>query len=216
MLLICADLVFIALHSINGLTSILDNRLFSFERDGSYPEVYQYIKWFWLIVLMLHISISRRSYAYLAWGLVFAYFLVDDALMIHERVGRIIAGNLAIRAPFGLRLQDLGEVAVSATAGVILLAVVGWAYWHGSQAFKKVSQDLLPLILALVFFGVGMDLVHVAIRLGWTVNFVLGVIEDGGQTLVASLIVWYVFLLAVRDKNATLYLSDCIRAALKR
>lgn len=71
--------------------------------------------------------------------------------MIHETVGEVIAGNLSLRAPFGLRLQDLGELAVTATAGVILLAVVGWAYWRGSQAFKRVSQDLLLLILVLVF-----------------------------------------------------------------
>lgn len=60
MLLICTDLVFIALHSINGLTSILNSGLFSFERDRSYPEMYQYIKWFWIVVLMIYLAITRR------------------------------------------------------------------------------------------------------------------------------------------------------------
>jgi len=215
-LLLCADLAFIALHSINTLTPFLNNSLYSLERERSYPEMYQYLKWLWIIILLVYVSILRRSFSYIAWGLVFTYFLCDDALSIHERVGRHVAGSLTLTPPLGLRLQDLGELAVSAAAGMILLSLVIWACLHGSQAFKKMSQDMMLLVLALVFFGVVVDMAHISIELGRKVNFILGVIEDGGEMLVASLILWYVFLLSVRDENATSYLCDFVRVVLTR
>jgi hypothetical protein len=215
-LLLFADLAFIVLHSIDILTPFLNNSLLPLGRERGYPEMYQYLKWFWIIILLGCLSISRRSFSYISWGLVFTYFFCDDALSIHERVGNHIAGNLTITPPLGLRLLDLGELAVSAAAGMILLSLVILAYLQGSQAFKKMSQDMLLLILALAFFGVVVDMAHTSIKLGGKVDFILGVIEDGGEMLVASLILWYVFLLSVRDGNATSYLCDFVRVVLTR
>ena len=60
---------------------------------------------------------------------------------------------------------------------MILLSLLTWFYLNGSQAFKKMSQDILLLILTLVFFGVGVDMAHMAIKLGWEVKLILGVID---------------------------------------
>lgn len=215
-LLFCADLAFIALHSIEALTSFLNSSLFSITKDRSYPEIYQYLKWFWIIILLAYISILMRSFSYIAWSLVFIYFICDDALSIHEIVGKYLAGQLTFTPPLGLRLQDIGELAVTATAGTILLPIVVLAYFRGTEAFKKMSRDMLLLILALVFFGVFVDMLHISIQLGWKVSFILGVIEDGGEMLVGSLILWYVFRLSVCDENTTSYLFDFVRAALTR
>jgi len=219
-LLLCADLAFIALHTIEFIAPSLNNPLLSLERDHGFPEVYQYIKWFWIIVLLVFISTTRRSINYSAWGLFFTYLLLDDALEIHERVGILIAENLTLTPPLGLRLQDLGELAVAGTAGVVLLLLVLLAYLYGSQAFKKMSLDMLLLILALAFFGVIVDMVHViahlSIQIGWKVSAVLAVIEDGGEMFVASLILWYVFLLCMRDENATSFLFDFVHEVLTK
>ena len=215
-LLLCADFVFIGLHAVNTLTPLLKSALYSLGSDSSYSEMFQYLKWLWIIILLAYVSRSRRSFGYLAWLLLFVYFLCDDALSIHEKVGEHIAGYLTLTPPFGLGLQDLGELLVSAVAGMVLFSFVTWAYLQGSQVFRKVSQDLLLLILALVFFGVFVDMVHAAIHSGWRADFVLVVIEDGGEMLVASVILWYVFLLSLRDENASAYLCDILRAALTR
>lgn len=94
----------------------------------------------------------------------------------------------------GLRLQDFGELAVSASAGIILLLSLILAYANGSEMFRKISQDFALLLCGLIFFGVVVDVIHVAINLGGKVNFVLGVIEDAGEMLSVSLILWYAFL----------------------
>jgi hypothetical protein len=216
LLLLFADFVFIALHSINFLSTRLNNPSFSIEKDGSYPELYQYFKWFLIIVLLIQVSVMRKSLSYIAWVLVFTYFLCDDALEIHETIGNHIARKFSLTPPFGLRRLDLGELAVSAIAAIILLSFVIQAYRHGSSAFKKMSRDMLLLIIALVFFGVVVDMVHIAIQSDWKVKFILGVIEDGGEMLVASLMLWYVFQLTVRDENTSLYLCDTMYVILAR
>jgi hypothetical protein len=213
-LLLFGDLIYIALHIIEAFTPFLQNQLLSIERDRGYAEMYQYLKWIWIISLLVYISLQKRAFNYFAWVLVFTYFFFDDALHIHELVGGYIGNNLNVAPAFGLRLQDFGELIVSATAGISLIAFVMWAYRRGSQDFKNISKDILLLIGALVFFGVVVDMAHIAIRLGWLVTFILGVIEDGGEMLVVTLILWYTFMLSVRNDKTPVYLCDLVSIML--
>jgi len=210
-LLVCTDLAFIALHTIDFLVHSLNNPLLSLEKDQGFPEVYQYIKWFWIIILLVSISIKTRSINYIAWGLFFTFLLFDDMLEIHEGFGIILAENLSLTLPFGLRVRDLGEFMIAGTAGIVLLLIVFWAYRYGSQVFKNMSLDMLLLFLALAFFGVIVDMLHVIayFQIGWKVSAVLAVIEDGGEMFVASIIAWYVFLFSIRGENYY-YLIDFI------
>lgn len=215
-LLLCADLAFIALHSAYDLTSLVNNPLYSLGEDSGYSEMYQYIKWFWVTLLLGYVSVSKRSFHYISWALVFAYFLFDDALSIHEDVGERVAETFALTSLLGIRPRDFGELAVSLAAGVLLLSFIAWAYARGSQTFKKRSQDLLLLILALVFFGVVVDMAEIAIEAGQALKFILKVVEDGGEMVVASLMLWYVFMLSAGGESSTPYLSDRVRAVSGR
>jgi hypothetical protein len=219
LLLFCADFGFIVVSCIHKLTPLINDELFSIGRDRGYAEIFQYIKWFWIIVLFSYLTIARRSFSYVAWGVTFLYLLCDDSLGIHEKIGRLISGNLGFEPPFGMYPRDIGELAVSALAGITLTPLLIWAYLRGSPAFKNMSQDLLLLILVLAFFGVAVDTVHSIVRglgLGSKAEFILGLIEDGGEMLIASLMVWYVFLLSIRDDICTSFLFDSVRLLLKR
>jgi hypothetical protein len=192
----------------------------SLEQDQGYPEVYQYIKWLWIILLLIFASIKRRSLHFSAWIFVFIYLLLDDSLEIHESVGTLMAGSLSFIPPFGLRLQDIGELAVAGTAGLVLFLFISWAYRHGPPTFKKMSIDMLLLIFTLAFFGVVVDTLHVIAymsdQIGWKVSAVLAVIEDGGEMIVASLILFYVFLISLRDEKPTFSILDFTHAVLTK
>ena len=220
MLLLCADFSFIAFHSLAYLTPISNNPLMSLEQDHGYPEVFQYIKWLWIILLLIFTSIKRRSLHFSAWVIVFIYLLLDDSLEIHERAGTLMEGNFSFIPPLGLRLQDIGELAVAATAGLILFLFISWVYRHGPQTFKKMSIDMLLLIFTLAFFGVVVDMLHVIAylsdQIGWKVSAVLAVIEDGGEMIAASLILFYVFLISLRDEKPTFSFFDFTHAVLTR
>ncbi|MBA1274513.1 hypothetical protein [Stutzerimonas azotifigens] len=211
-MLVFADLGFVVLHLINSLTPFPNDPLFSLEKDRGYPEVFQYLKWFWIVLLFGYLALLRRSPTYLAWAMVFAYFLADDALALHERVGALFAVHLDIAPPFGLRVEDVGELAASAAMGVLLLALVCWGYLAGRPAFKKISHDTLLLIGALVFFGVGFDMAHIIIPLGEAGDLLFSVLEDGGEMLVASATLGYVLMLGLRPETEKAYLFDYLQA----
>ena len=136
-----------------------------------------------------------------AWSFLFLYLLIDDAFQVHELFGEYVAASLAISPALGLRVEDFGELIVSASAAVFLLGLIAAAYWRGSRAFRQASNHLFLLLLALAFFGVFVDMLHVAINMGWKINFVLGAVEDGGEMIIMTVIAWYALLISARAGN---------------
>lgn len=206
LLLLSTDYVFIVLHIINRINPFEESNLFRVDYDGSYPEIFQYLKFFWMIVLLASVLIATKSKGYLSWVFIFLYFLLDDALQIHEQMGLVLADAFAINPPLALRGRDVGELAVFAFFGAVLIPLVVWAYLRGSRAFRDATKDLMILLAAFVFFVVFLDVVHAAVDLGSFFNRALALVEDGGEMLVASLMLWYVFLLALRNGELDVYL----------
>ncbi|MBC8377629.1 MAG: hypothetical protein H8E62_00490 [Planctomycetes bacterium] len=208
LLFLSVDFVFIVLHVINGISPLPNSFLFNITKDHGYAEMYQYIKFFWVIILFAYILKATKSYCYAAWILVFTYFLLDDSLRIHELFGRYIATRFNFTPPLDFRPQDFGELTASVIAGTFLSTIVAWSYLHGSHTFKKITIDLLIFVMALAFFGVFVDIAKHAFQIGRIVSFGLGIIEDGGEMVVVSLILWYVALLAIRNGVSDLFLHD--------
>lgn len=198
LLLLAIDFLFFFLHFL-PLFGVLNDPLFSLEEDGGYPERYQYAKTFSIVVLLIMVSAKAKVIGYGAWAVLFLYLLLDDALSIHESFGLHVATNLDFSPAFGLRARDFGELVVTAIAATLLLTPLAAFYWRGSNAFKIVSKCLFLLLVALAFFGIFVDMLHVAIQQGWKVSFLLGALEDGGEMVVISVMVAYVFLLYRRN-----------------
>jgi len=148
--------------------------------------------------------------------LVFAYFLCDDSLRIHELFGRYIAESFNFSPILNFRLQDLGELVASAIAGMFLLVILAWSYLQGSPTFRKISIDMLIFVIALAFFGVFVDIAKHAFEVDRIVSFGLGIVEDGGEIVVVSLTLWYVVQLALRKGDSDLFLHEFIRKYLSR
>jgi hypothetical protein len=214
LLLLSADFTFTVLHMIKH--AYVPNSSEWIIRVNAYLDTYHFIKLFWIIVLLAYILKSTRCYGYGSWILVFTFFLLDDALLLHQNLGDHIASSLGAYLPQALRMQPrLFELAVLAFAGTFLLTLVAWAYFRSSPTFKKISKDLLLFIGALVFFGIIVDLAS-AIKLWPSVLFVLDFVEDGGETVVYSLILWYVYLLALRNGEPKLFLHDLLSQSQTR
>lgn len=205
--LLSMDAAFIAIDILRRCTPYFHSALWSIEKDLGYPEIFQYVKFFLICILLLGTAGKRRRLGYAAWAVVFFYFLLDDALEVHE----ILGGRLGFSHPFlqslGYRPLDMGELMVSVGVGLGLMSLLVLFYLRGDQAFRKTSKDLVLLVGILAFFGVGVDMAkkpleHLANHLGldqvyWLVE---GVIEDGGESLAASLLLWYAFLLPANDE----------------
>jgi hypothetical protein len=216
MLLLSGDLGFIVLHLGFAMIKHPAKEMYSLGTEGGYPELYQYLKWFWMAALMARQSLNLRSWSYGTWGLLFAYLLFDDALAIHEILGARLAGSLALTPFLGAKPQDLGELIVTAAAGSILLGSILIAYWRAGAPIRRFSLDMALLLCGLAFFGIAMDLVHSALGENDWVNLMLVVFEDGGEMLVASVMLWFVFLHSHEKPGTTTPLILLLREMLHR
>lgn len=193
-LLLAADLAFMGLHvyrKIHGAGSMLD-----ISHDGGYAEMFQYLKEFWIALLLARAAVLRHDRWLWLWSAVFAYVLVDDAMSFHERVGDWLAAQGVVGAALGAKAKDLGQLlffvsAASACTG----AVIVLRRFMPAPPLQP-HKALLMLFAGLVLFGVGVDLLHsIAMPLGVRG---LGVIEDGGEMMVMSLLAAYASGLARR------------------
>lgn len=209
LLLLCSDIVFNLLH-------ILQHTLVSISAPnyvylGTALEVYHLIKLFWIVVLFVYLLKVTQFPGYVSWLFVFTVMLIDDAFLIHQKVGLQVANRLDTILPAGLNLPPrLFEFIVLAAIGFILLLIVAWAYFYNTSTFRKIAHDLLIFILALFFFGVIVDLAA-ALNLGHGVIMGFVILEDAGEMVVLSLILWYVFLLTIRKGKPDYFLLDPLR-----
>jgi hypothetical protein len=186
-LLLAADLAFVALHvyrKVHGSGWMLD-----ISNDGGYAEMFQYLKEFWIALLLARAAMLRRDRWLWLWSAVFAYVLLDDAASLHERAGNWLAAHGGVGAAYGAEAKDIGQLlffacAASACAG----AVIALRRFMPAPPMAP-HKALLLLFAGLVFFGVGVDLLHsILAPLGVRG---LGVIEDGGEMLVMSAVAAY-------------------------
>jgi hypothetical protein len=191
-LLLLADAGFIILHIIYVYTPYLPSVAFSLTFAGSYSEFFQYIKEFWIGVLFLALAIQHRKLVYGVLSLLFFYLLFDDSFEFHETFGAEVAAFFNFQPAFGLRAVDFGELAVSATAGLIFLAAIAPAYVLSGATARRVSRRVMALLLVLIFFGVALDMIEVIVE-DRDVSRILRIIEEGGELFVMSVIAWFVF-----------------------
>jgi hypothetical protein len=197
LLLIVTDLTFIALHLLLFYTGYLNNDLFSLRKDKGYPEFFQYLKEGWIALLFTGYAVRRRAPQYLVWTALFGYMLLDDYLMLHETIGAGAADVYQLAGRWGLRGQDFVEVGFFAGVGVLFLLLLGAAYATGDRRFKQDSQYMVGLLLLFAVFAVVADVIHILAGAP-SLDRLFDIVEDGGEMVVMSLIVWFTFTLIGR------------------
>jgi hypothetical protein len=216
LLLVVVDLIFILVHAMHAWSPWMNASHFSLESESGMAAQYQYTKQVWLSICLGLALLQTRRTAFFGWGLIFAFLLLDDILMIHERSGRLLAGTLGFPALFGLRPQDLGEVVMAAAIGIIAIALVVIVHRRGEAQSRQLSADLMFLLVALAVFGVFFDVLH-------TIMFfrapalaqAFSLVEDGGEMLVVSLITAYVFDITSNGGRLRLSLWSWVRSRVR-
>ena len=196
-LFLALDITFIALHIIYTYTGLISNSSFSIEQDRGYAEIFQYFKEYWSVLLLSMLALRKRSFLYLMWSLLFFYLLLDDSLQIHEKLGGFISYKLNFSSWLNLRPQDFGELTVSILVSLFFLIFISTTYYFSDRFSRKISKYLIMALFALALFGIVVDMVHIAVK-SPSLNTLLGLIEDGGEQVVMSAIVCFIFSLPER------------------
>lgn len=193
-MLLAVDFIFILTHALHVWSPWMYGDQYSIESENGLAALYQYIKQIWLVGCLALAFLQTRGRAFIAWSALFAYLLLDDLLQIHERGGELLAARLGFPAIFGLRPEDLGEIAMAAVIGCFAMALLVIAYRRGSGGARQLSADLMCLLVALALFGVFFDTLHtITYFKAPALAQVFGLIEDGGEMLVVSAMVVYAF-----------------------
>jgi hypothetical protein len=215
LILLIVDLVFIVIHIvtcflyfIGKIENFGDYNFLVLTQDESFAEIFQYLKYVSVIVMIGYLMYVEKAYAYISWVLLFIFFLLDDSLSLHESMGEVLVEEFNFKPMFGLRAVDFGELTFVAIVGVAILLSFVLAYIKGNTIFKKRTIDLFILLGFMIFFGIGFDMLHEILGENLKVGFVIGLIEDGGEMIVMTLIVWYVYQLIKSDKKVKSYLFE--------
>lgn len=196
-LLLATDLLLIGLHVLWGY----DHWIWDMEDETGLSEWFQYLKWAVSAVLLLILFMRRRAMIYAAWALLFAYFAIDDSIRLHERAGSWLVQVLDLWrfeeiylehfSYFYLRAQEFGELIVAAGLGAIIVVAL-FVAWPGPDAIRDrtVAKRLIAWLVLFALFAVGFDMLHTMV---WEIYppaiELVGVIEDGGEMICASILV---------------------------
>ncbi|GAK58445.1 hypothetical protein U27_05419 [Candidatus Vecturithrix granuli] len=192
-LLITTDLLFMAFHIFHVFhTSIglFYDVNFSLQQEQGFAEVFQYLKEYWATLLLAILAVRTKNLLYVSWMLLFGYFLVDDAFGVHEVLGEQLGQTLGNLQLFGLQASDLGELFVSGFFGILFFIAIGVTYRVNDEEAKHFSRYFFTMLIILLLFGVATSIVK-RLSPDATWQFILGTVEESGEMLVMSVIIWF-------------------------
>lgn len=184
-LLISQHAVLYVLHDlgrVSGLPQLLD-----ITQEGSVSEFLNWGKWLVISLLLLVLWTRTKMSTALGFAVAFAVIAADDILMLHEGKGSALVSQLGLEDRLGLRAQDMGELLVYALLGTIVAGAILLGLLAADAGGRRVGRVLLAFLASLVFFAVGFDMLHALLANVRGLNFLLGMIEDGGEMIVGSL-----------------------------
>jgi hypothetical protein len=213
-LLLSADTLYILLHVLNrvavlkGIWPIFARDPFNVSFDLGIGESFQYAKELWCALLFAWLVIAKKKTAFTGWSLLFFYFLLDDMLSFHETMSVVVSNWLGLAAPdilvANLRVKDLGELAFSASVGLVFLLLLGIAYLRGNPGRRRIFHGIVIYLAVFLFFGVGLDIIDRFVVDSQFIKGAFTLAEDGGEMLTLSFLVAYLYSLPmVIDSKTT-------------
>jgi hypothetical protein len=188
------DAIFILGYIALGVLVVMDvipaiPDILSLGRDWGLPEMFGYLKWVVGIVLLGKTALRDGSRWPMALGVAFLIIVADDALMIHENLG----GTVGRMLPDAMNTTAISELVSFGLVGISLLAAIAVAFAAAGQRDRRKILTITGLIAALSFFAVVIDMAHESFTMGLVGYSIWVVVEDGGEMLLASALLAYVY-----------------------
>lgn len=166
----------------------LNSPRFRVDRDWSFAEWFNYLQTTMCVVLLLGVFRATRQPLYAAWALIFLFVVMDDSLKIHETGAFYLVSTFGVPALPGLRPHESGELITWSVIGSVLIGILWWSIARSGRSARAAGGVLGLAFAALIFFGVGIDMAHIAFfQTGTGLYALLGILEDGGEMLSIAL-----------------------------
>lgn len=176
-------------HALRGRGILLENQIWNLGDENSLGEWFQYTKY--VVAAIALIAVARRIHSSLfaALSALCGYLLLDDVLLLHERIGGETLGPLLV--PTARKADTLGEFLYIALVGTVIIVVLAWLWSRAGQSTRSLA---LPVIASLAWFGLAVgviDLFH-ALVLPVSLDPLGLVLEEGSEMVAATLVVYFV------------------------
>ncbi|TQI70431.1 hypothetical protein JM79_1341 [Gramella sp. Hel_I_59] len=197
--LLLIDLFFICLHLYTFTLPEISgsDKLLRLDMDFGYAEMFQYLQYLTAAIILLYLFFKEHKFIFLVWSFFHLVLFADDAFQFHEGFGAQFVQAFGVRNAFGLRGQDFGELAISALLGLFFALPILYHLFKGDERSQNVTIHYIILTGILIFFGVGIDILHSLLKFV-PGSSVLTIVEDAGEIIAGSLIVWYSFYVLVK------------------
>jgi len=191
-LAVCVDLLFIATElavlASDGLagTSVPGENLLSLRADWGIPEIWRYLKTIVVVVLFTRAYLRHSELVFGSWAFVFLLIVLDDALLIHERLGDLVGSWLSVGSG-DIEAGEVGGLLIWSGLGLLALSVLVYGHQRSGDLARQVSRVFGWILGLLLFFAIGFD--TLLALLSAVSGFATGaqIVEDGGELLVLSL-----------------------------
>lgn len=181
--------------------------------DWSLAECFGYVKLGCAAILLLLAFRANRIPIFLAMAIILAVMVADDSMTLHERLGHGAALTFALPEFANLKAQSLGELLAWAAMGALLLPVFVIGFVKTRDEDRVIAARLAICVALLLFFAIGMDMLDEMVCTALPgvprCYALMGLLEDGGEMAVQSLILAHVVALymAGRASRAALAAS---------
>lgn len=206
-LFLLADAAILGLHLSLTLFGVPGGDQFDLGVDRSYGEMLMYIKFGWIAVLAFVLARQRRAAVFAVLGAGSLVILLEDALILHERIGwhlnELILGLFPALRGLGILSVQLGELLwlglLSLVIGVGFVVAVRRADEHDRRDALSISA----FFVLMAFFAVVVDTVHSFFPLGSVGDAVFTFIEDGGELVSMTPATALAFALVLRSLRSS-------------
>jgi hypothetical protein len=196
--LIVVDTAFIAIHLGYRLGLGLGvfatfPRTWSIISDYGLPEMFNHLKWLAIVLSLITLYVLSRIPLFASLAAIYTIILADDKLQLHERGGEALALRFDILHRLGMASYQAGEMVIWSLLGSVILVIAFLGYFLTPPEWRRAGKPFLLAFLAVLFFGVGMDVGQEPFRMisdeslrYWTI-YALRLVEDGGEMYMTSL-----------------------------
>ncbi len=158
--------------------------------DGSYGELFDYLKTALLVLFLIVARLRSRQPAYSAWAATFLLVVLDDALQLHEQAETALVELLRLHGWLGLRPADVASLVIAGGIAAVVVPSLVTAHGRSDTLARRHSLLLAACLVLLGLFAVGFDLVHAELdqrAAGSAIVSLAGLVEDGGEMVALSL-----------------------------
>ena len=186
--LLSVDAGFLLLTVLQKLGVVADLRA-SVGYDHAFANGYQYAKEATAAAAFGVLLARHRQPVYGALAATFALVLGDDALGLHERMGRALAGPLRLPSIREMEPVYVGELVVLTAGGLAVTGLMAATYRRSRRPARTDTRIALVGLGVLFGFGAVIDAVHSAFQSVYGLSFLLLLVEERGELVTMSLLV---------------------------